>query len=290
MKKIDVFIAIIVIFCWGSNLIAVKYNISEVPSFLSLALRFLGVSLILLPFISKPKIKFTKLYSASIVFGVFYLGLVYYSMYLGINASLAVILMQLATPLSVVVARISLNELITRNAMIGMILAISGAIFVIGSPNSIGNTSAVIVILLAAFFNALFNIQSRKLKAVPPLSLLFWNSLIATPHLLVISYFLEGNPFELLQNTSTTFWWALAYSILAASLIGMSGWIYLLQKYPVYQVMPFTLLIPPIGIFLSIVGLNQTPSLNFLIGGIMTIIGVYITQMKPAKVSRTSLT
>lgn len=231
-----------------------------------------------------PKASFKDLYSAAVIFGIFYVGLVYLAIAMGVNTSLAVILMQLASPFSVIVARIFLKEHFTINSIIGIGIAFVGTIIVVGMPSTVGNYQAVIVLLLAAFFNAIFNIQSRKLKEVPALSLLCYNSLIATPHLLIISYFLEGNPLLLLQNATYVFWTSLFYTLVVASLVGITGWIYLLQKYPVYQVMPYTLLIPPIGVFFSIMMLGDIFSWHLFFGGIMTLLGIAVTQAKSKKV------
>jgi O-acetylserine/cysteine efflux transporter len=287
MKKLDILIAIFVAFCWGSNYVAAKFNLSEVPSFLSLSLRFIITSLILLPFVPRPKINFIDLYSISIVFGIFYVGLVYYGISLGAGASLAVILMQLSAPLSVIIAKIVLKEEFKLNAIIGMILAFVGVIIVVGNPNVTGgNILAIITLLFAAIFNAIYNIQSRKLKAVSPLSLLCYTSLIASPHLLLISYFLEGNQLELLQNSTITFWSSLLYSTIIAGILGVTGWIYLLQQYPVYKVMPFGLLVPIFGVFFSNLLLEESLTWHLFIGGVLTIIGVYISQVKPISITK----
>lgn len=281
MKKYDIIIAILIAFAWGSNYVAVKLNLSEVPGFLSLSLRFFITAIILLPFVPRPKIAFRDLYSVAIIFGIFYVGLVYYGMYLGVGASLAVIIMQLNAPLSMIIARVVLKEEFTFNAIIGVALAFIGVIIVAGNFNSNGNYFAIVTVLFGAFFNAVFNIQSRKLKdKISPLSLLCWTSLIAMPHLLLISYFLEGNPISLLPNATSIFWSSLFYNITMAGIFGVTGYIYLLQKYPVYKVMPFTLLVPPFGVLFSSVLLQEPLSWHLFIGGCLTITGVAISQAK----------
>ena len=280
MKRFDILIALIIAFSWGSNFIAVKYSISEVPIFLTISLRFLIISIILLPFVTKPKVNFKDLYTASITFGVFYIGLFYYALYLGINTSLAVILMQLVAPFSILIARVALKEYFTLNSIVGIIIAFCGTLFVVGSPGAINNSLAIAALVLGTIFHAIFNVQSRKLKAVPAVSLLFWNSVISVPHLFMISYFLEGNPFELIENTTYIFWNSLFYTAIVAGAIGITSWIYLVQKYPVYQVMPFVLLIPPIGIFLSVMILDEPISWHLFVGCCLTIIGVYVSQKK----------
>ncbi len=212
--------------------------------------------------------------------GVFYLGLLYYGLYLGINTSLTIIIMQLNIPISIIIARFALKEHFTLSSILGVILAFIGVIVVVGTPQITGNHVAFVMLLISAIFCAVFNIQSRKLHAIPPLSLLCWSSLIAAPHLLLMSYFLEGNPLELLEGTTTTLWGALLYSVIVASFIGITLWIYLLQTYPIHKVMPFNLLVPFFGVSLSVVILGDIPSWHIFLGGALILSGIAISHAR----------
>jgi len=280
LKRSDIFIAILVAFAWGSNFTAVKLSIIEIPGLLSLSIRFLFTAMLLLPFAPWPKIKFKDLYIASLIFGIFYLGLLYYGLHLGLNTSLTIIMMQLNIPISILIARVVLKEKFTLKAILGIAIAFIGMVVVAGTPHITGNYFAVIVILLSSFFCAAFNIQNRKLKEVPPLSLLCWTSLIATPHLFIASYFIEGNPFELIKGATEILWWAILYSVVVSGIIGISLWIFLLQKYPVHQVLPFNLLVPFFGVAFSIMLLGDVPSWHIFVGGIITLCGIAVTQVR----------
>ncbi len=243
-------------------------------------MRFLVTVIILLPFVPRPKISFKELYLVSMTFGVLFVGFIYYSMYLGVNPSLATVIMQLAAPFSVIIARIVLKEDFSFYTVVGICLAFVGVTIVVSNPTHFnGNYLALVIILLASFFNAVFNIQSRRLKDVSAISLYCWTNLIALPHLLLISYFLEGDPIPLLEKTTSIFWGSLFYNVLA-SLFGITLWIYLLQKNPVYQVMPYNLLVPVFGISLSVLLLHENITWHLLVGGLVTVIGVYISQAK----------
>jgi O-acetylserine/cysteine efflux transporter len=105
----DICLAILVAFIWGTNYVAMKFTAIEMPGFLSASLRFMLTALILLPFCKRPNISFKNLYFVSITSGA-YIGLIYYSMYLGINTCLGIILMQLNAPFSMFIAKFILNE------------------------------------------------------------------------------------------------------------------------------------------------------------------------------------
>lgn len=281
MKRSDIFLAILVAFAWGSNYIAVKYTIIEIPGLLSIAIRFLITALLLLPFVSRPsRANFKDLYTTSLIVGIFNLGLLYYGLYLGLNPSLVIITMQLNIPISIIIARFVLKEHFNLSSVMGIVIAFIGMFIVVGSPHLKGHDLAFTMILFSAFFCAVFNIQSRKLQSIPALSLVCWTNLIAAPHLFIMSYFLEGNPFYLLEGVSNNLWIAMAYTVVIAGFVGWGLWIYLLQTYPVYKVLPFNLLIPFFGISLSIIMLGDIPSWHILLGGIITIAGVAISQIR----------
>lgn len=279
MKKFDIFIAVLVTLFWGGSYIVIKYIVIEIPGLLSIAIRFIITSAILLPFVPRPKTKFRNIYSLALVMGVFYIGLLYYGLYLGMNASLTVIIAQLNIPISIIIARFALKEHFTLSSIIGVSLALIGVLIIVGAPQTIGNYTAFIMLLFSSLFAAIFNIQVRKLGELPPLSLLCWSNLIAAPHLLLISYFIEGNPLQLLEGTTYKAWIAISYTILITG-SGVMLWFRLLQRYPIHKIMPFHLLTPFFGISLSVIFLGELPSWSVLLGGAVILSGVAITQTR----------
>jgi O-acetylserine/cysteine efflux transporter len=280
MRKFDILLGLLVAFAWGSNFIAVKYTVIEIPGLLSIALRFSITALLLLPFVPRPKTNFKDIYYLALILGIFYLGLLYYAIYLGINTSLAIITAQLHIPISIIIARFALKEHFTLSTILGIILSFIGVIIVVGTPQLTGNHTAFILVLISAFFCAMVSVENRKLQMIPPLSLLCWTNLIAAPHLFVMSYFIEGNPFMLLEGTTNTLWIALIYSVLVASLVGIGLWIYLLQSYPIHKVIPFNLLVPFFGVSLSIALLGDIPSWHIILGGILILCGIAISHTR----------
>lgn len=280
MRRFDILLGLIVAFAWGSNFIAVKYTVIEIPGLLSIAIRFSITALLLLPFVPRPRTNFKDIYYLSLILGIFYLGLVYYAIYLGINTSLAIITAQLHIPLSIIVARYALKEHFTLSTILGVILSFIGVVVVVGTPQLVGNHTAFILMLISSFFCAMVTIENRKLQMIKPLSLLCWTNLIAAPHLFIMSYFIEGNPLTLLEGTTNTLWVALFYSVLVSGIVGMSLWIYLLQSYPVHRVIPFNLLVPFFGVSLSILVLGDVPSWHIVLGGILILCGIAVSHTR----------
>lgn len=279
MKIKDIIIAIFISLIWGGNYVAMKLTTVEVPGFLSAAIRLFLTALVLFPFISKIDIKVKRLYPISLVVGA-YIGLVYYAMHLGINLYLGIILKQFNAVFAILIANIVLKEPFTIEGVLGMIVAFIGMVIVVGTPDAIGNSFAALVVLVATVFCAIFSVKSKVLKNIPSITLIFWTSLIASPHLFLLSYFLEGSPLKFIQDTDYTFWLYLSYSIFVSCILGISLRIYLLRKYPVYKVVPFNLLIPFFGFSFSAIVGESMPSWYVLSGGMIIVFGIAITQVR----------
>jgi len=279
MKRVDIIAAMITVIAWGSNYVAISYVVSEMPGFLSIAVRLLITFLCLALFVPFPKIKFKDLYFISTVFGG-YLGLLYYGLHLGLNTSLTIILMQLNIPISIVVARFMLDEKFTSLSIAGVGIAFLGAMVVVGSPAISGNAQALFSVLAASILCALFNVKSRQFNHINPMSLVCWTGAIAAPQILIASFFIDGNPIAFLKETTHLSWIATAYSVVIASFLCQGLWIYLLQKYPLHQILPYNLLVPFVGISCSVMYLGDLPSWHVILGGILTISGIAVSQAR----------
>jgi O-acetylserine/cysteine efflux transporter len=80
----------------------------------------------------------------------------------------------------------------------------------------------------------------------------------------------------------SAFLWVL-YSAVAASLIGHAGMSWLVQRYPVTLITPFTLPTPLLAVLFAtlVYGTPVTPLM--LVGGALTLLGVAIITLRTAK-------
>ncbi len=69
-------------------------------------------------------------------------------------------------------------------------------------------------------------------------------------------------------------------------MIGYGVWYHLLRQYSLNVMMPFTLLLPPIGVLSGVVVLGEQLTVTFLVGAAVTIVGVAIILIRrPATAS-----
>ena len=75
-------------------------------------------------------------------------------------------------------------------------------------------------------------------------------------------------------------WWGVAFTALVASLVGYSIWNTLLGKYPTAKVVPFTLLIPAIGMGSAALVLREYPNALEIAGAAVLVLGVAVGTLR----------
>jgi len=129
------------------------------------------------------------------------------------------------------------------------------------------------------------NIFVKRVSDVPSQSLLAWMSLFTVPLLLLLSVLFEPNGFPLLSHAPLSAWLGLAYTVLASTVIAYGLWYYLLAKYTVSQVAPFSLLTPVFGIAAGQLFFQEALTEATLWGGAITIAGVAIIVIRRPKLA-----
>ena len=133
------FLPIIFVILWSSAFITTKPIVDNSDPFTALCFRFLIVSFgfFLFSFFSNSKIlnkskNFLHSIGTGILFHGFYLGGVFYSISIGLPTGIAALIVTLQPVLTNALAGPLLNEKITLNRWLGVILGFVGASLVIG--------------------------------------------------------------------------------------------------------------------------------------------------------------
>ena len=75
-------------------------------------------------------------------------------------------------------------------------------------------------------------------------------------------------------------WAALIYTVVGASLVAHTLWYVLLRRHPLSQVAPITLLAPAVAFSVGALYLNETITALKVIGGVLTVMGVAIIEIR----------
>jgi O-acetylserine/cysteine efflux transporter len=79
-----------------------------------------------------------------------------------------------------------------------------------------------------------------------------------------------------LQNTSAQTLMALAYIAWASTLFGYSAWNFLMSRYPVNRIAPFTLLVPLVGLSTGWIVFGETLKPVHFAGGALLMVGLLV--------------
>src|SRR5260370_24173101 len=126
MSAIQMVCAVAVPLLWGYQFVAIKMGVLEFPPLFFLALRFLAISLLLIPFVKRPtRQQFGPIAAISVFLGGLNFGLFYVGLVLG-SGSVSAVGYQLATPFTVLFALPLLAERPSLTTSPGVVLAFVG--------------------------------------------------------------------------------------------------------------------------------------------------------------------
>ena len=114
-------------------------------------------------------------------------------------------------------------------------------------------------------------------------SLVIWGSFIAWPPLLAFSFLVEGP--DKIANCLMNLEWpsigAISYIVCVATWFGFGSWNWLVQRYPLSTIAPFTLLVPIIGTISSVVCLGEPLQIWKIFAAILVVGGLCISLLGP---------
>lgn len=275
MSTTDHGLCLLVMLIWGLNFVVAKLGIQEIPPVFLIALRFALVALILLPFVQVPRALLGRIVLLSLTLGGLHFSLMFTAL-LRLDASTAAVIIQLQVPFAALLSWLVLGETLGLLRLMGMGLAFGGIVIMGGEPRIAADPMGLILVLAAALVWALANIQVKFLGPIDGFTLNAWMALLATPQLLLSSWLLEEGQWQSLLNASWLGWGAILYMAVGVTIVGYGLWYRLLGRYPVSQLVPFTLLVPVIGVITGVVLLGEPLSARIAGGSAVTVLGVAV--------------
>lgn len=175
---------------------------------------------------------------------------------------------------------ILINEKLTIMKILGIVLAFSGTVVIIfekgfdlSSNNTIGNLMALGGCFSYVFYTILGKGFSVKYGAIYSTGLaMILGFIIYIPVFIII-----GKPLEL-EVVTTIDWLKIFYLGLLLSTFGYAIWYYALSRTDPSKVAVFNNIQPVLTTILSILILQHTLSTTFILGGLVIIFGVILTQ------------
>lgn len=278
------FIVILVVAIWAFNVVAIKLGVTELPPLFMTFLRLIVVSAVVVPFARVAREQFKPLMVLAFTFGFMHFSL----LCLGTrytDAGTAAIVVQLGTPFAMIMAVVVLKEKLSFIQVMGIAISLSGVFFLAGSPSS-ASMLAIALLLISATGWALTNIIVKCSVPIPPLTMAGWISFLAIPLVALTSFKFETGQFAAIGNASWRGWFGILYSAIGSSVVAYSLWYWLLKKYPVNKIMPYSLLSPVFAVFFGALFLGESLNIWKMSGAMCIVGGTFLALTNPVSLLR----
>ncbi len=265
---------------WGMNLIASKIGVAQLPPILFTALRFGSLAIFLLPLLKIHRGQMGNLFLAAMLTGPASFSLLFLGVFYAEDAATVAIASQMGVPFSTLLSIWLLGETIRWRRTLGITLAFGGMIIISFDPRVFAYWEGMALVVASTFFSSLGLIFVKRLHNIKALELQAWIAVAGGSMLMLLSLMFEQGQWEAVQSADWKAWAALAFTTLMSSLLAHTAWYYLISKYPVTSLSPITLLSPLFGILFGVTLLNDQLSGRMLLGGAVTLVGVFIVVMR----------
>lgn len=284
MRPLDIFLAISVAVLWGGNFVAAKYGIAYFPPFFISALRFAIVSSLLLPFVPRATKKQVISLMPIALMSTMHFSLLFVALSKGLDIASCVLGGQLGVPFACILGAIFLNDRIGIFRISGIVISFLGIGVVSGAPSIMSHLFAFSLVITSSFCWGVANVLVKRLEGLSPMTLLAYMAVEIIPCLLVLTNIFEPSSWHLLKDTPWSAIFSLSYTAVGSTICAYGIWYYLLSRYSVSQVTPYSLLTPIFGIGFGQIFFAEELTQQLIAGGIITIIGVAVIVMRRPKI------
>lgn len=289
----DRLLAVLVAVLWGSNFLAVHVGLAHFPPLFLAGLRFTVIAIPTVLLVPRPRVPLRWLVGYGLGFGTVHFLFLFVAMDIGMPTGLASLVLQASAPFTVLLGGLLLRERIAPRQGAGIALAVLGLAVIAGTRAQTAAVLPVLLTLVGALGWAFGNLAARLAmrggaaahpggRAVDPLHLTLWMSVVPPLPLLAMSWVTEGPAVgwaalsAAVTPAGVPGLLALGYSVLLATVVGSGIWTELMRRHPAGVVAPYSLLVPVVGIALAAAVLGERPNAVELVAGAVIVGGVLL--------------
>lgn len=284
MKIQDFILLFVICIVWGLNLVLTRWVVSEgglQPLFFA-AIRFLGIFLLLHTFLRPLPANLPMLFVISMGIGAVHFALLFLGL-ANADASSVAVVGQLGVPFATVMSMVFLNESVSWKRGTGIFLAFAGAIIISVDPNNFTLELGLLYVVVATFIASATGILMKRMDPIHPLQMQAWVGLFSFAPLFALSYVFESGQANIIHISDWRLWAAIVFAIVAVSIFGHGAFYTLIKKYEISLLSPLTLMTPVWGMVFGIVLLQESVSINLIIGAAISLGGVLVITLRPNK-------
>lgn len=280
MPVYHLLLALLVAIVWGVNFTFAKLSLDEVSPLMLCALRFILASIPAIFFIPRPAIPFRAIILYGLVMFALQFALSFVGMSVGMTPGMASLIMQMQVFFSIFFAVMFLGEEVRIWQVGGALVSFMGIGMVALHLDKNISLLGFICVLSAAATWGVGNLIIKKAKKVNMISMVVWGCFVACIPMILLSLIFEG-PSRIVESYHHLTWVgfsSLLYMVYISTWVGYGIWNWLLSRYPVSVIVPFTLLVPIVGMMSSVFILGESFELWKAAAGGLVIFGLYINN------------
>ena len=275
MPAKDIALAVLVQLIWGVGFTSMKPFVAAFPPLLFIAFVYAIIALAVTPLAPRSTTPFRWMMLIAALGGSVQSCLLALGLSM-LPASTSTLLLQLTVPFAILlswIARIDRPNL--RNGL-GCAVALAGVAIVIGAPGEKNYWLGVVVIAIASLSwsaaQILIRLRCRDSGAA------FYAAMArhAWPQALIASVLIERDQLGQLASASIGDW----VGLVTLALVGFAGgyilWYRLLVRNRIDQLLPFTLLMPPIGVATGVMWFGEALRSSLIAGGGVILAGLAV--------------
>ncbi|MBI1210648.1 MAG: EamA family transporter [Alphaproteobacteria bacterium] len=265
---------------WGLALVAAAASLKHFPPLEFTWFRFTLLSAVLVPFLRWHEGQMGRIFWIAMTGGTFNFALLFLGMRLAGEVSIVAIAGQLAVPFATILSIFFLGEVVHWRRWSGIILSFVGIVVIGFDPRVIDHVDGFLAVVGAAAVGSVSSVLMRQIKHVPVFQMQSWIATLSWPVLMLLSLLFESGQWAAVQTASFQHWGGIVYTALLSSLVAHAGFYYMLQRYEVSKITPFTLLSPLFTVIFGVVLLGEGLTWRIVVGGLVTLAGVAIISLR----------
>ncbi|MEI8030759.1 MAG: EamA family transporter [Comamonadaceae bacterium] len=283
MSYSHLFLALSVVFVWGTNFVVIRWGLDGLPPFLFATLRFTFSALPWLLFIKRPQVPWPKLAAFGVLLGVGQFALLFLAMRGDISPGLASLVIQVQVFFTIGLSLLALGERVRGYQLVGLLLALAGLAVIASHLDATLTLKGLALVLAAAFFWSCANMVVKTVGRVDMLGFMVWTSLFAVPPLFALSWWLEGPALMASSalQASLGVWACVLWQAIGNTLFGYGMWNWLLARHPAATITPVALLVPVFGMAASALSLGESLPAWKLGAGALVLCGLAVIVLWP---------
>ena len=269
---------------WGLNIVVTRWVVADaaVPPLFFAAIRFLGIAVVLLPFLRPVPKDLGTVFLISMSIGAAHFALLFMGL-ANAEASAVAVVGQLGVPFSTLLSMAFLGETVGWRRGLGIMLAFAGAVLIAVDPNDFAFSFGLVYVVISAIIGSVGGILMKRTAPISPFQMQAWVGLFSFAPLFALSALFETGQSEAFMAGGLGVWSATAFAVLGVSVFGHGGFYNLIKRYDVSLLSPLTLMTPIWGVVLSIVLLSEPFTLRLLLGAVISLSGVFVLAARPNK-------